>query len=119
MRRTGLKRRSTLSRSTGRGAQRAHKEQLRTARRIERLRAQGAGALTAWEVRFVSKSDDGVAPRIRRYGCAWTRDEFADPQDPSGPLSLRHRRKVAEIERSVRRRRSRTERGPHEGDEER
>lgn len=98
-------------------AQGTRETHLRTARRIERLRAQGTG--TAWEAKFVGESDDGVAPRIRRHGCPWTRDEFADPQDREGPLSLRQRRKVTEIEHSVRKRRSKARREPGGDDEER
>ena len=97
-RRTPLRRRNELPRATRAHVRTGDKGELRAARRIERRRAQGEGALTAWEARFVGERDDGVAPRIRCYARAWGRDELADPQDSTGPLSLRQRRKVTEFE---------------------
>lgn len=80
-RRTPLTRRSGLQRAAGTTPERARRDQARAARRIERVRTQGAGKLTAWEATFVGESDDGVAPRLRRYGRAWGRDRIARTEE--------------------------------------
>ena len=77
----------------------------REARRIRRIgeEAQASGvALSGWEETFLADPEEGLEGRLERHGRAFAEPALAAPWDPEGPLSLRQKAKVRQIERKVR-----------------